>query len=58
MIWWIINIILLVAGGVLVYYGWKEGQQSEAYHAIAPFFGGLIIFVVGCISSFVKSIWF
>lgn len=56
--WRTINILIFIISAASTYYGWREGQQSEAYHALLPFFGGLLLLVVGIISSAVKAIWF
>ena len=56
--WWIINIVILAAGATLTLYGWREGQEVDAYDAILPLLGGIILVLLGLLSSGVKVLWF
>lgn len=56
--WWVINIVILAAGVTLTAFGWREGQEAEAYDAILPFLGGVVLVIAGLVSSGVKALWF
>ena len=57
--WMVINIVILIAGVMLIGYAFYEDQKgSEQFQALLPFFLGAVFIIAGIVSSGIKHIWF